>query len=99
MPGAAPLGARIVRVLEGRSERLDALGLRLVSATSHLGERRRDLLALALLEQQRRAHDDFAGTQVRASVGEPELAGGAPRQALRRRASSTHSSTRPSSPP
>ncbi len=56
----AALRARIVGVLEGRAEGLDARGLRLLAPLAQVGERRLDLRLLSRLELELGARDDLA---------------------------------------
>src|SRR6202020_2514886 len=71
--GGAAFRARVIRVLERRAERLDALRLCLVPALSQLCERRRDYGWIQVLERKRHLCDDLAGRDRRAARGEPAL--------------------------
>ena len=76
--GAAPAGARVVRVLEGRAEGLDPGGLGLAAGRAHLGQGGLDGLGRSGRQRERCARHHLAGAEVRAPVGEPELIGLAP---------------------
>ncbi len=70
---AETLGARVVGVLEGRAEGLDAGRLRLAALSAHLGEGRLDRLGLGFGQREGGLRHDLARAEVRAPVLEAEL--------------------------
>ena len=76
LTGAAPLGALVFGVLEGRAEGLDPRGLRLAALAAHLVHRALDLRRVVRAAAGSDARDDhLAGAEVGAAVGEAELLG------------------------
>ena len=99
--GGAPLGPRILGVLEGRAERLDPLRLGLVAARAHLGERGLDRLPARRAASSSEARATISpSAEVRVAVAEAQLAPAQRRSDARgRRRSRPTRAPRSSSPP